>query len=140
MLQPLFLTEPNQLCFVFNLQLWLQSNPHLWHQHNKFHPCPPYNHNCQRSRSALLETLRFNPLRIVFLVTSQVSLTHSSSLPSLLFTSSSALSVDVRVSEKLKSKIWTNEYVDFGSLLVNPLFENKYHVTFQNPQGGLTPS
>ena len=63
----------------------------------------------------------------------------SSSLPSSLFTSS-ALPVDVRVSEKLKSKIWANEYIDFGSLLVNPLFENKYHVTFQNPQGGLTPS
>ena len=48
--------------------------------------------------------------------------------------------MDVRVSEKIKTKIWANEYIDFGSLLVNPLFENKYQVTFQNPQGGLTPS
>ena len=74
----------------------------------------------------------------MFLVTSQVSLT-----PLLVYHhhySPSALPVDVRVSEKLKSKIWANEYIDFGSLLVNPLFENKYHVTFQNPQGGLTPS
>ena len=62
-----------------------------------------------------------------------------SDLPSSLFTSS-ALPVDVRVSEKIKTKIWANEYIDFGSLLVNPLFENKYQVTFQNPQGGLTPS
>ena len=81
-------------------------------------------------------------------VTSSVNSIHShltgelnppSSLPSSLFTSS-ALPVDARVSEKLKSKIWANEYIDFGSLLVNPLFENKYHVTFQNPQRGLTPS
>ena len=81
-------------------------------------------------------------------VTSSVNSIHShltgelnppSSLPSSLFTSS-ALPVDARVSEKLKSKIWANEYIDFGSLLVNPLFENKYHVTFQNPPRGLTPS
>ena len=62
-----------------------------------------------------------------------------SDLPSSLFTSS-ALPVDVRVLEKIKTKIWANEYIDFGSLLVNPLFENKYQVTFQNPQGEFTPS
>ena len=62
-----------------------------------------------------------------------------SDLPSSLFTSS-ALPVDVRVSEKIKTKIWANDYIDFGSLLVNPLFENKYQVTLKNPQGGLRPS
>ena len=50
-----------------------------------------------------------------------------SELPSSLFTSS-ALPVDMRVSEKIKTNIWANEYIDFGSLLVNPLFENKYRV------------
>ena len=62
-----------------------------------------------------------------------------SDLPSSLFTLSD-LPLDVHVSEKIKTKIWTNKYTDFGSLLVNPLFGNKYQVTFQNPQGGLTPS
>ena len=62
-----------------------------------------------------------------------------SDLPLSLFTLS-ALPVDVRVSKTIKVKICTNKYIDFGSLHVNPLFENKYQVTFQNPQGGLKPS
>ena len=32
-----------------------------------------------------------------------------------------SLPVDARVSEKLREKIWKDEFIDFGSLLVNPV-------------------
>ena len=49
-------------------------------------------------------------------------------LPSQLFTSPS-LVIDSRVSDKLKAKIWNNEYFEFGALLTNPVHESRYQVT-----------
>ncbi|KAK3715346.1 hypothetical protein QZH41_001337 [Actinostola sp. cb2023] len=49
-------------------------------------------------------------------------------LPKELF-SSPNLAIDARVSEKLQSKIWNNEYLDFSLLLSNPVLEGKYQLT-----------
>lgn len=45
--------------------------------------------------------------------------------PSSLFASPS-LEIDARVSDKVKGKIWTNEYFDFSILLRNPKLEDKF--------------
>jgi len=45
---------------------------------------------------------------------------------------SSGVDIDARVNDKLKSKIWNNEYVDFGSLLVNPVGQTKFQISVQN--------
>ena len=60
-------------------------------------------------------------------------------LPGHLF-SSPSLAIDSRVSDKLKSKIWNNEYFEFSDLLSNPVFENKYQLTINNSDKGLVPS
>lgn len=60
-------------------------------------------------------------------------------LPESLF-SSPSLAIHSRVSDKLKSKIWKNEYFDFSALLSNPVFENKYQLTINNSDKGLVPS
>ena len=60
-------------------------------------------------------------------------------LPGHLF-SSPSLAIDSRVSDKLKSKIWNNEYFVFSALLSNPVFENKYQLTINNSDKGLVPS
>ena len=44
---------------------------------------------------------------------------------------SASLSIDSRVSDKLKFKIWNEEFVEFGSLLSNPGLDDKYQVSFQ---------
>ena len=53
---------------------------------------------------------------------------------------SGTLSIDAKVTNKLKEKIWSNEYIDFGSLLVNPVLANKFHLTFNNSQDGQIPA
>ena len=60
-------------------------------------------------------------------------------LPGHLF-SSPSLAINSRVSDKLKSKIWNNEYFEFSALLSNPVFENKYQLTINNSDKGLVPS
>ena len=54
--------------------------------------------------------------------------------------SSTSLTIDSRVSDKLKSKIWNNEYFDFSALISNPVFENKYQLTINNSDKALVPS
>ena len=56
-------------------------------------------------------------------------------MPGQLF-QSAGLPVDACVSEKLRAKIWSNEYIDFGSLLTNPVFKNQYRLTFQGTDSG----
>ena len=51
-----------------------------------------------------------------------------------------ALPVDARVTDKLREKIWKDEYIDFGSLLANPVYANRYQLAVQNPEGGPLPS
>ena len=60
-------------------------------------------------------------------------------LPKHLF-SSPSLAIDSRVSDKLRAKIWNNEYFDFGALLSNPVFEDKFQLTINNADKGLVPS
>ena len=62
----------------------------------------------------------------------------SNPLPGQLFQSVS-LPVNARLSEKIRAKIWKVEYVDFGSLLANPLLADQYQITVNNSVSSLTP-
>ena len=46
------------------------------------------------------------------------------SIPEQLFVSSS-LPFDAHVPDKIKAKIWSEEYIDFGTLIANPELVNK---------------
>ena len=59
--------------------------------------------------------------------------------PKEVFTSAN-LPVDARVSTKIKTKIWQEEFSDFGALLVNPTFDDKFQLTIQHSKEGLSPS
>ena len=50
------------------------------------------------------------------------------------------LPIDARIPAKIRGKIIQNEFVDFGSLLVHPAFEDKFHITLQPSQEGSSPS
>ena len=60
-------------------------------------------------------------------------------LPTQLF-SSPSLPIDACISDKLHSKIWNNEFIEFGALLANPLVESKYQVTISSSEKGPFPS
>lgn len=62
------------------------------------------------------------------LLNTQANLSGEQQLPSQLF-SSPSLPIDARVSEKIRAKIWNNEYFDFSALLSSPIFEDKNQVT-----------
>ena len=59
--------------------------------------------------------------------------------PTELFTSV-YLPVDARVPAKIKTKIWQEEYIDFGSLFVNPTLDGGFQFTIQNSGEGSSPS
>ncbi|XP_048580122.1 uncharacterized protein LOC125561066 [Nematostella vectensis] len=65
--------------------------------------------------------------------------TGPAAMPGNLF-SSPSLPVDARVSDKLKAKIWQNEFVEFGLLLANPILEGKYQLTLSASQNGAMPA
>ena len=48
--------------------------------------------------------------------------------------------MDACLSEKIRAKIWKDEYVDFGSLLANPVLVDQYKITINNSDSGFTPS
>ena len=60
------------------------------------------------------------------------------SLPHEVFRSVS-MPVDARVGPKIKAKIWGEEFIDFGSLLVNPVLDRKFQLTVQSGEGGTQP-
>lgn len=66
--------------------------------------------------------------------------TTSAPLPSGPLFSSASLSIDSKVSPKLRAKIWLQEYIDFGSLLANPVLDNKFQLNFQTTTEGQKPS
>ena len=41
---------------------------------------------------------------------------------------------------KIRAKIWSEEYIDFGTLIANPELENKYSVSVGNAESGSMPS
>ena len=45
---------------------------------------------------------------------------------------SSSLSIDARVTDKIRNKIWKHEYIDFGTLLVSPIKQNRYRISLSN--------
>ena len=51
-----------------------------------------------------------------------------------------SLPLDARVSDKLRGKIWKDEFIDFGSLLVNLVLANRFQLTVQNAESGPLPS
>ena len=73
------------------------------------------------------------------LSTTQASLSGESQVPTEFF-SSPSLPIDARVSDKLRTKIWNNEYFDFSALLSNPVFEDRYQVTITNSDKEKIPS
>ena len=60
-------------------------------------------------------------------------------VPGRLFHSSS-LPIDCKVSDKVRAKIWANEFIDFGVLLSNPIFENKFKIAVQTVDSSGAPS
>ena len=50
------------------------------------------------------------------------------------------LPINAHVPTKLQNKILQDEYVNFGSLLVNLAFEEKFQITFQTSQVGSSTS
>ena len=69
----------------------------------------------------------------------QSSDTTAPHIPGQLFQSVS-LPVDARLSDKLRTKIWGQEYVDFGSILTNQVLDNQYQITVQNAASDTAPS
>ena len=59
------------------------------------------------------------------------------SQPTQLFCSS-ALAVDARIPDKIRAKIWSQEYVDFGLLLTSPVADSGYRLAVSNQ--GNTPA
>jgi len=53
---------------------------------------------------------------------------------------SSSLPLDARVPDKIKAKIWNEEYIDFGTLIANSELVNKYSVTVGTAESGSMPS
>ena len=51
--------------------------------------------------------------------------------PAIMFKSAS-LPLDARVSDKIKQRIWNNEYIDLSTLLAGSVTENKYHLSIFN--------
>ncbi|KAL9951074.1 hypothetical protein ACROYT_G043670 [Oculina patagonica] len=66
--------------------------------------------------------------------------TTSTPLPSGPLFSSASLPIDAKVSPKLTAKIWLQEYIDFGSLLANPVLDNKFQLSLQTATEGKIPS
>ena len=73
------------------------------------------------------------------LSTTQASLSGESQVPTEFF-SSPSLPIDARVSEKLRAKIWNDEFFDLSALLSNPIFEDRYQVTIANSDKEKIPS
>ena len=48
--------------------------------------------------------------------------------------------MDARVTDKTKTKIWNQEFVDFGSLMVKRTLRGQYQLTIQNSGEGVAPS
>lgn len=71
--------------------------------------------------------------------TPQTVLPRETQLPTQLF-SSPSLPIDARVSEKLRAKIWNNEYFEFNTFLSNPVMVNRYQVTISNSDKDKIPS
>ena len=50
------------------------------------------------------------------------------------------LPLDSLVSTKLKNKIWDDTFIDFGSLLSNPVMDNKFQLSVKPSSDGLASS
>lgn len=55
----------------------------------------------------------------------------AAAVPDNLF-SSPSLPIDARVSDRLRAKIWNNEYFEFSLLLSNPVHDGKYQLTISS--------
>ena len=64
-----------------------------------------------------------------------MSISNSNDKPSEVNFTSVAIDLEARVSAKLKAKIWANEYVDFGALLLSFPDDEKFVLSFNNNDG-----
>ena len=70
------------------------------------------------------------------LAITQASISGMPSTPECLF-SSPSLAIDVRVSEKIRGKIWNNEYFDLSLLLTSAVVEDRYQLTVKGAEGNM---
>ena len=59
----------------------------------------------------------------------------TSSQPALPTFHSVNVPIDANVSPKIKTKIWTHEFIDFGILLRSGAGDTRYHLSFSSPHG-----
>ena len=68
-----------------------------------------------------------------------LGVSQAESRPPSIFNSMS-VPLDARLDAKIKTKIWSNEYFDFGQLLHSIPTDNKYRISISDTQGNATPS
>ena len=68
-----------------------------------------------------------------------LSSSHTPPMPQVIFQSVN-MPVDARVPAKIRTKIWNNEYIEFGSLLLNPVLDGKMQINIQSAEGSNLPS
>lgn len=71
-------------------------------------------------------------------ITGERPLLSQTAQPKQVFTSTSS-PLDAWVLAKLKTNIWEETYIDFGSLLTNPAREGRYQLSSDNSGKGSSP-
>ena len=85
----------------------------------------PVGQNTEEVASTVVQQSLANASTALTGLIPQVSASHP--VPGPLFQSVS-LAVDACLSEKIRTKIWKDEYVDVGSLLANPVLVDQYQI------------
>ena len=68
-----------------------------------------------------------------------VGISQTESRPPSVF-NSMTISIDARLDPKIKAKIWSNEYFDFGQLLHSAPAESQYNMSIATANGSSTPT
>ena len=85
--------------------------------------------------SATVETATAAEIASISSLSAGMSISHSNDKPSEVNFTSVAIDLEARVSAKLKAKIWADEYVDFGALLLSFPDDEKFILSFNNNDG-----
>ena len=89
------------------------------------------------SGSALSQATVPAPVASVLHVTGEANFIQvsPSSQPALPTFHSVNVPIDANVSPKIKTKIWTHEFIDFGILLGSGAGDTRYHLSLSSPHG-----